>query len=83
MELSGLRSMQGSGEQMVTRKTWKEFRECGLLWWINMLLHTFGWSVVINVEDNGDITEVYPACVKFRGSMKRIIPMDILKFLNT
>lgn len=52
---------------MVTRKTWKEFRECGLLWWINMLLHTFGWSIVINVGDNGDITDVYPARVKFRG----------------
>jgi len=52
---------------MVTRKTWKEFRECGLLWWINMLLHTFGWSIIINVEDNGEITEVYPARVKFRG----------------
>jgi len=32
-----------------------------------MILHTFGWSIVINVEDNGEITEVYPARVKFRG----------------
>lgn len=55
------------GQFVVTRKTWKEFRESGLLWWVNMILHTFGWSIVINVEDNGEITEVYPARVKFRG----------------
>ena len=52
---------------MVNEKSWKEFRESGLLWWINMLLHTFGWAIAFNVEDNGDITDVYPARVKFRG----------------
>lgn len=52
---------------MVTQKTWKEFRECGLLWWINMILHTFGWAIVINLDKDGEITEVYPARVKFRG----------------
>lgn len=39
---------------MVTKKTWKEFRESGFLWWINMILHTFGWAIVIDVDDNGD-----------------------------
>lgn len=29
---------------MLTKKTWKEFRESGFLWWINMILHTFGWA---------------------------------------
>jgi hypothetical protein len=53
---------------MVTRKTWKEFRESGFLWWVNMLLHTFGWAIVVNVEDDtGEITDAYPARVKFRG----------------
>lgn len=23
---------------MVNKKSWKEFRECGMLWWINMIL---------------------------------------------
>lgn len=52
---------------MVNKKTWKEFRDSGMLWWINMILHTFGWAIVINVEENGDITDCYPARVKFRG----------------
>lgn len=52
---------------MVTKKTWKEFRESGFLWWINMILHTFGWTIVVDVDDNGEITDAYPARVKFRG----------------
>ena len=53
---------------MVTKKTWKEFREAGLLWWINMILHTFGWAIVIEVDkETGDISDCYPARVKFRG----------------
>ena len=52
---------------MVEQKTWKEFRDSGLLWWINMLLHTFGWAIVFSVEEDGTITKAYPARVKFRG----------------
>ena len=52
---------------MVTKKTWKEFRESGFLWWINMFLHTFGWAIVVDIDDNGEITDAYPARVKFRG----------------
>ncbi len=52
---------------MVDRKTWEEFRKSGMLWWINMLLHTFGWAIVVQLSESGDIDEVYPARVKFRG----------------
>lgn len=52
---------------MVNKKSWKEFCETGLLWWINMILHTFGWAIVIEVEDDGSISNAYPARVKFRG----------------
>lgn len=54
-------------DKMVAKKTWKEFRESGLLWWTNMILHTFGWAIVVDVNDNGEITNAYPARVKFRG----------------
>lgn len=56
---------------MANKKSWKEFRESGLLWWINMILHTFGWAIVIKVDNNGDIVEAYPARVKFRGFGER------------
>ena len=52
---------------MVTKKTWREFRESGFLWWINMILHTFGWAIVVDIDDNGEITDACPARVKFRG----------------
>lgn len=52
---------------MVRRKSWKEFRDSGLLWWINMILHTFGWAIVIVVDDNGEIINAYPSRVVFRG----------------
>ena len=51
---------------MINRKTWEEFRNSGLLWWINQQLHIFGWSIVVVMEDD-KILEAYPARVKFRG----------------
>ena len=52
---------------IIDKKTWQEFRNSGLLWWINMILHTFGWAIVIDVEGDGTISNAYPARVKFRG----------------
>jgi hypothetical protein len=52
---------------MITKKTWQEFSDTGLLWWINRTLHLFGWAIVYQVEDNGAISDVYPARCTFRG----------------
>ena len=51
---------------MVRKISWEEFRNSGMLWWINMILHTFGLAIVYEMED-GNVTEVYPARVKYRG----------------
>lgn len=51
---------------MVERKTWEEFRNLKLLWFINQTLHLFGWAIVVNIE-NEKVIECYPARVKFRG----------------
>lgn len=51
---------------MVKKKTWQEFRKTGLLWFINTILHVFGWAIVVEVE-KGEITGAYPARVRFRG----------------
>ena len=69
---------------MVNKKEWKEFRECGLLWWINTMLHTFGWAIVVEVED-GIIINAYPCRVKFRGFDEKTNTkgyMDISKFMK-
>ena len=52
---------------MVTRKTWQEFKDAGLIWWVNMILHTFGWVIVTREDDDGIINDVFPARTKFRG----------------
>lgn len=54
-------------ERMVTKKTWKEFQSSKLLWWINRILHTFGWAIVLEQQEDGSISDAYPARVKFRG----------------
>ncbi|MDB1979322.1 hypothetical protein PMZ73_13750 [[Clostridium] symbiosum] len=51
---------------MIERKSWEEFRNAGLLWWINMILHTFGWAITVDLK-YGKIIDCYPARVKFRG----------------
>jgi len=56
---------------MVDEKSWKEFRESGLLWFVNTILHTFGWALVAELEDE-KIKRVYPARVKFRGFIEKI-----------
>ena len=51
---------------MIEKKTWKEFKDTGLLWLINSLLHLFGWAICLEVNE-GVVTDVFPARVKFRG----------------
>ncbi len=52
--------------KMINEKSWDEFRNNGLLQWINMILHTLGWSIIAEIKNN-EVVRVYPARVKFRG----------------
>lgn len=52
---------------MIDEKSWSEFRNSGMLWFVNMILHTFGWALVVDVDDDDNVTSCYPARVKFRG----------------
>lgn len=51
----------------ITEKTWAEFSDAGLLWFVNIILHVFGWAIVRECDNNGEITKVYPARTTFRG----------------
>ena len=53
--------------KMIDKKSWSEFRTSGMLWFINTILHAFGWAIVVEIDDNGNVTNCYPARVKFRG----------------
>lgn len=52
--------------EMITKRTWEEFRSSGLLWLVNTMLHVFGWSLVFQFEGE-KVIGVFPARVKFRG----------------
>lgn len=49
------------------RKTWKEFYDTGLLWWVNRILHTFGWAIVFDINDAGVVIDVFPVRCTYRG----------------
>lgn len=53
---------------MLTRKTGKEFRDSGLLWFINTTLHMFGWAIVLDMSTD----EIYATRVKFRGFTEKL-----------
>jgi hypothetical protein len=55
--------------EMLARVAWDEFRDAGLMWWVNRQLHLFGWSLVAVVDpaDPAKTVKVYPARTEFRG----------------
>ena len=63
-----------------------EFRETGLLLFINQILHVFGWAIVFEIDgDSGKVTNVYPARVKYRGFDNESVSesyLNITKYLN-
>lgn len=59
--------------EWVERKSWREFQLTGLIWWINTMLHTFGWAIAYDVNKDGEIENVYPARVKYRGFSQDLI----------
>jgi hypothetical protein len=55
--------------QWLERRTWQQFQEAGMVWFVNRLLHVFGWAIVFDVDkdDHSKIHDVYPARSRFRG----------------
>ena len=52
--------------KMIKKRDWDEFRATGLLFFINQILHVFGWAIVFEIEKN-KVKSVYPARTSFRG----------------
>jgi hypothetical protein len=47
---------------------WNDFRQTGLLVFVNMFLHIFGWAITLKIDtDTKEILEVYPQRVKYKG----------------
>jgi hypothetical protein len=57
-------------DEMVKEMPMEEFRNSGLLWFINQQLHLFGACIAIEYQD-GKPVRMYPAQCKFRGFSER------------
>lgn len=54
-------------ESNYEERSWCDFTEAGLFWWVNRSLHLFGWAIVREEDDHGMILRVYPARCRVRG----------------
>ena len=61
----------------IEKTTWNEFHKTGLLRFVNLFLHIFGWCIVIETNDACEVS-VYPARCNFNG----FSPSDELNFLK-
>ena len=72
---------------MIDKKGWNEFRNTGLLLFVNMFLHIFGWTIVLMIDsETGKVLEVYPAKTDYKGFSEvstRIAYNQIEKMLST
>ena len=51
----------------ISKMSWEDFSKAGLLWFVNRILHVFGWAIVLEIEADGKVFNCYPARVTFRG----------------
>lgn len=51
----------------ITPKSWDEFRDSGLAWFINQTLHVFGWTICFVTDDAGKAISCHPARTMYRG----------------
>ena len=67
--IDGYRAMIAAVEPdaVLVPKGWHVFRNCGLLGFINMFLHMFGWAITMHVDKEGRIIDCFPCRTKFRG----------------
>lgn len=63
-----------NNEPLWTSKiTWNEFRDTGLTVFINIILHIFGLAIAYEIDDNGNVKDVYPVRCKYRGFSEDIM----------
>ena len=49
-------------------RSWEEFRNSGLLWFINRFLHLFGWAIAVEMEEGSEqVIRSFPIRCRYRG----------------
>lgn len=49
------------------KQSWEDFRLAGLLWYVNRILHVFGWTIVLEVNDDDTIADAWPSRTRWKG----------------
>lgn len=53
---------------MYKKISWNEFRDTGMLWFINRIIQVFGLSIMVSVDDDtGEVVSVFPVRTVARG----------------
>lgn len=68
MRKSPIYAKKNEEQKNVELKTWKEFRDQGFLWFINSILHVFGWTIAMEEypsKPEQDVARVYRT--RYRG----------------
>ena len=67
-----------------SQASWEQFYDSGLLWWVNRILMTFGWVIVLVFsDDNSEVHDVYPARTKCLGFDAGTDASGLKKFVIT
>ena len=69
-------------KNQIEKRSWQEFRDSKLLWWVNRSLHLFGWSIVLEMDKDRKITAAYPAKVTFRGFSQETESKNFIELTN-
>lgn len=67
---------------MLDQKTWEEFQNTGLLWLVNTFLHTFGWTLMTQVDDDGNVVGGVPCRTDYRGFTTEVNDEGYLKITD-
>ncbi len=59
--------VRDKSKKFLEERSINEFRETGLLLLTNQFLHIFGWALVVETDDDGNMIKFYPAYCKYRG----------------
>lgn len=54
-------------KQMVEERSWEEFRDNKMIWFVNSILNVFGWGLAVKMDDADNIEDVVPVRTHYRG----------------
>lgn len=69
-------------KEWTTPITWDEFRETGLLFHVNEILHPFGMAIAVQMDKDGHVTGTVPLKVKYRGFSEKDQDKQHIKIAN-